>query len=127
MTELKILVVDDSLYARDGLCSIIKTQPDMSIIGTVDEGWRAVEAAEELRPNIVIVNIAMNPAEGIETTRRLRHRFPAIGILCLSTHPIHKENAISAGASGYMLKDCRCDELLGAIRSIAQKMVASHI
>lgn len=118
--NIRILLVDNHKILRDGICSILKGYPDMEVIGEAANGITALRLAEELSPDIVIMDISMPDLNGIDATRRIIAKHRKIKVIALSMH--HDKQFISeifkAGASGYLLKDCAFDELEHAVRIV---------
>lgn len=116
----RILLADDHPIFREGLVALIEKVPGMKVVRETNEGLQAVNAARELRPDVVVMDLTMPGMNGIEATRRIREEIPETKILCLSVHT--QKRFISAvldmGASGYLPKDCAFEELVGAIRTV---------
>ena len=117
---MRIVVADDHKIVRDGLQSLLEKQPDMEVVGEADNGRTAVSLAQELSPDIVILDIAMPELNGIEATRQLTLKNPKVKVLALSMHSDRRFVAqmFRSGASGYLLKDCAFEELVAAIRAV---------
>ncbi len=118
----KILIVDDHKIMRSGLRQLLENEEGMEIIAEADNGRDAVRSSGELKPDIVIMDVAMPDMNGIEATRRISAAHPGTRILALS---MHKEKRLifemfDAGAKGYLLKECAFDEVMGAIRALRQ-------
>jgi two-component system response regulator NreC len=119
---IKILLVDDHTIVRQGLKLIISAQPDLEVVGEAANGREAVEMGEKLRPDMVLMDVAMPELNGIEATRRLISANARIKVLVLSMHKeaVYVREILKAGARGYILKDAIDTELLNAIRSVAK-------
>jgi two-component system response regulator NreC len=118
---IQILIADDHLLMRQGILALIQNQPDMKVIAEAEDGQSAVELAAELSPQVVLMDITMPILSGIEATRRILAANGSIKVIALSVH-IQKHfvlEMLSAGASGYVLKDCAEKEVIKAIRSVA--------
>jgi DNA-binding NarL/FixJ family response regulator len=118
---IRVLLADDHEVLRDGLVALIERQADMQIVATVGSGRSAVQLAGQLRPDVVVMDIAMPDLNGIDATRRLTSGPNPIKVLCLS---MHKEQSLigsmlRAGAAGYLVKNCAGRELVDAIRTVA--------
>jgi DNA-binding NarL/FixJ family response regulator len=119
--SIKVLLVDDHAIIREGLRSLLEKQPDMEVIADTDDGRKAIELVRELLPNIVIIDISMPGLNGIEATRQITAEFPQIKVIALSIHSKRRfvADMLSAGATGYILKECLFDELVQAIKAVA--------
>lgn len=118
--NISILLVDDHKILRDGLNVLIGEQKDMSIAGEAENGHIAVRLAQKLKPDIVIMDIAMPELNGIEATKSITENNDKIKILILSMTADKRSiiRALRAGASGYILKTCASKDLINAIRTI---------
>lgn len=117
-----VMIVDDHQIVRDGLKAILHHEEGIGVIAEADNGRTALRLVDELKPEIVIMDIAMPDMNGIEATRRISSEHPEIKVLILSMH--HDKRMVievfNAGARGYLLKECASDELLRAIRTLLQ-------
>jgi len=121
MTDpLRVLVVDDQALVRDGFCVILDAQPDMAVVGEAGDGEQAISAAVRLCPDVVLMDVRMPRLNGIEATARITAETSA-RVLVLTTFDLDEYvyDALHAGASGFLLKDMRRAELVGAVRTIA--------
>ena len=119
---LKILIVDDSAAVRDSLCSILSPHADFKIVGEAEDGLDAIDKANYLHPDVILIDAQMPGMDGAEATRHIKGRFPKIRILLLTVHTSYIEEAVAAGADGYLMKDCGREELCRAIREVGQKV-----
>lgn len=119
MGKLRVLIVDDCPVARDGLDSLLKTTPTIDIIGMAASGLEAISQVTELHPDVVLVDAQMPSLDGVETTRRIKERWPAVKVLFLTVHSSYIEAARAAGADGHLMKDCTLQELIGAIAEVS--------
>ena len=119
---IRILLADDHSLVRQGFRAILSTQPDMQIVGEAGNGREAVELAEQLKPDVVVMDVAMPELNGIEATRRLIETTPRIRVLALSMHKdsVYVREILRAGARGYLLKDSIDADLLAAVRAVAR-------
>jgi DNA-binding NarL/FixJ family response regulator len=119
--NIKVLLVDDHAIIREGLRSLLEKQPEMEVIADTDDGRKARELVRKLSPNIVIMDITMPGLNGIEATRQITTEFPDVKVIALSIHSKRRYVAdmLSAGATGYILKECLFDELVQAIKAVA--------
>lgn len=119
--SIRVLVVDDHTIVKDGLCALLKEETAVEVIGDAADGRTAVRLAEELAPDVVLMDVALPGLNGIEATRQITERRPGIRVLALSMYADgnYISEMLKAGASGYLLKDCEFDELSRAIRTVA--------
>lgn len=116
-----MLVVDDHDLVRDGLTALIGTAPDLTVVGGATDGYEALALARRVRPDVVLMDVAMPGPDGLATTARLLAELPSTRVLVLSaTHdPAVRGQAIAAGAHAFLPKHTAPDVLLGAIRTAA--------
>jgi two-component system response regulator NreC len=121
MKKICVLVVDDHSVVRLGLRTLLESEPDMVVAGQAANGAEAVAIAQELRPDVVVMDISMPEMDGLEATRRIRAVCPATHVLILTVHAQERYlfPVLKAGASGYVLKSTVDTELVSAIRTVA--------
>jgi DNA-binding NarL/FixJ family response regulator len=121
----KIILVDDHKIVRDGLRSLIEKQADLEVVAEANNGRAAVQLAEELTPDLVIMDIGMPDLNGIEATRMVLKASPRTRVIALSMHSDKRYvvRALKAGAYGYLLKDCAFDEVARAIQTVLQNRI----
>jgi two-component system, NarL family, response regulator NreC len=121
MPKLRILLADDHETVREGLKTILNSQSDMEVVGAAVDGRTALEQAAALRPDIIVLDVSMPDTNGLQATEALRQCCPGVKVLMLTRHSDdgYVQQLIRAGASGYVLKQSRATELLGAIRAVA--------
>ena len=121
MKRIRILVVDDHALIRHGLSALLRSQSDFTIAGEAADGEEAVAAALKLKPDLVIMDLSMPVLDGVEATRRIRETLPTARILLLTTFGTSADvtRALRYGASGALVKDTDDDELLAAVRTVA--------
>jgi DNA-binding NarL/FixJ family response regulator len=119
---MRILICDDQKITSDGLELMLNLEPDMDVIGVAANGAEAVEMAETLQPDIVLMDLKMPIMNGIEATRHIHQHYPDIAILVLTTYDDDEWvfDAIRAGAKGYLLKDTPRVDLIKAVRGTVQ-------
>jgi two-component system response regulator NreC len=125
MNPITILLVDDHDVVRTGLRSFLNTQQDVQVVAEARNGEEALQRAEEVKPDIVIMDITMPGMDGLEATRKLKARNPDCLVLALTVHEDKQYfmEMLSAGASGYITKQAAADDLVAAIRSVAAGQV----
>jgi len=122
MDKIRILVVDDHAIMRDGIRALLGLHNDIEIVGEASEGTEAIEEAEELAPDVIVMDIAMPRMDGLEATRRIKKKNPTVKVLVLTQYD-NKEYilaAIKAGVAGYVPKKALGAELVSAIRTVHQ-------
>jgi DNA-binding NarL/FixJ family response regulator len=119
--SVRILLADDQELMRMGFRMVIDSQADLAIVGEAVNGQRAIEAAAELSPDVVLMDVRMPELDGIEATRRIVEADGRTRIIVLTTFDLdeYAYAALRAGASGFLLKDAPPAELLAAIRAVA--------
>jgi DNA-binding NarL/FixJ family response regulator len=118
---IRVLIADDQALVRDGFGMILDAQEDIEVVAEAEDGARAVDLARELRPDVVLMDIRMPGVDGIEATRRLVAGGDAPRVLMLTTFDQNEYvyEAMKSGASGFLLKDVRREELVNAVRVVA--------
>jgi DNA-binding NarL/FixJ family response regulator len=119
-----VLVVDDHAVVRRGLLAFLDSEPHLEVVGEAEGGAQALELLARLasrgqQPHVVVMDLQMEPLDGIESTRQIRSRYPEVEVVALTSfgeeERVHA--ALEAGASGYLLKDSDADEVSAAIRA----------
>jgi DNA-binding NarL/FixJ family response regulator len=120
--KIRILLADDHAVVRQGFKLIINQEPDMEVVGEASDGADAVKLTQQLRPDVVIMDIAMPKLNGVEATRRIVENNPDSKVVILSMHKdaVYVRETLRSGAKGYLVKDSIDHDLLRAIRAIAQ-------
>ncbi len=118
---IRILLADDHQIVREGLAALLDGQPGIEVVGFALDGREAVKLAEELSPDLLLMDVAMPGMNGVEATRQLASQLPQVKVLCLSMHVERRfvSAVLEAGAAGYLLKDCAREELAEAIRQVS--------
>jgi two-component system response regulator NreC len=121
MGKLRVFVADDHAVLRAGLKALVNVQPDMEIVGEADNGRTTHERAKELMPDVVLMDISMPELSGVQATELLRQECPSIKILILTAYKDkgYLDRLLKIGASGYVLKLSAAEELIEAIRTVA--------
>ncbi len=122
MKQLRILLVDDHHVVRLGLRSLLNGEPDLEVIAEAGSANRAIQLARQLQPDVVLMDIRLPDKSGIEACREINRTHPHIHILMLTSYADDNmvTEAISAGATGYVLKQLSTDDLLQAVRTVGQ-------
>lgn len=119
--RIRVVVCDDHELVRLGIRRLLEAESDIEIVGDAADATSAVAAVEELRPDVVVMDVRMPGSSGIEACREIRSRFPATRVLMLTSFADDEAlfASIMAGASGYVLKRIRGGELVGGVREVA--------
>ena len=122
--KLKILIVDDHAIVRDGLAAILKFQKDMTVVGEADDGQSAIQKAQELHPDVILMDLMMPNMNGADATAAIKQILPNTQILLLTSYGTSSDlsRAFKNGATGAITKSLPKEELLAAIRNVANGM-----
>ena len=120
--RLRVLIAEDQAIVRDGLAALVGYQADFEVAAWAADGTDAVRLFRELRPDVVLMDLRMPRMGGVEAIEAIRSADPQARILVLTTYDGDEEiyRVLQAGACGYLLKDASTEELIGAIRTVAQ-------
>jgi DNA-binding NarL/FixJ family response regulator len=120
--KITVLLVDDHSLVRRGFRRILEDEPDLSVVGEAGDGASAIKLADDLRPQVIVMDCAMPGMNGLEATRQILGKHPEARVLMLSMHPEETlvRQALEAGARGYVLKNAVDLELSTAIRRVAK-------
>ena len=118
--RIRIVLADDHTLLRDGIRSLLEDQPDMVVIGEAEDGRGVVQLTADLKPDVVLMDIAMPLLNGLEATRQIKRDRPQARVLVLTMHDNEEyvRQVLLAGASGYVLKRAAASELVAAIRAV---------
>ena len=118
----RVLLADDQELVRNGFRLILELEPDLEVVGEAADGREAVRLARDLEPDVVVMDVRMPELDGIEATRRLHGAGSSARVLILTTFDLNEYvyGALRAGASGFLLKDAPSDQLVAAIRTVAE-------
>jgi DNA-binding NarL/FixJ family response regulator len=121
MTKIRVFVTDDHALVRMGLITLLQMENDLDVVGEAEDGRTAIKKIQQLKPDVVVMDLMMPGMDGIETTRQLQDLLPSAKTLILTTSSSSTDisNALQSGASGAILKSAANAELLSAIRAIA--------
>jgi len=122
MSPIRVLIADDHTILRDGIRLLLSAQPDIQVVGEAVDGRDAVAKARDLKPDLILMDIAMPRLNGLEATRQILQENPDIAVLVLTMHDSQEYvvQILEAGAAGYVLKKAASSELVSAIRAVAQ-------
>jgi DNA-binding NarL/FixJ family response regulator len=123
MSKLRILIADDHEIVRTGVRSLLESEPDCEICGEAVTGLQAVTLAQQLQPDVVILDVTMPDLDGLEATRKIREIAPGVQILILSMHESEElvREVLNAGAHGYILKSDAGRELIVAMQALRKR------
>jgi DNA-binding NarL/FixJ family response regulator len=119
---IRLVIADDHPVVRDGLCAMLDTQSDIEVVGEATTGAEALDMVRSLRPDLVLMDLQMPELDGASATRRIRAEHEEVQVLVLTTYDTDADisRAVEAGATGYLLKDARREELFNAVRLAAR-------
>jgi DNA-binding NarL/FixJ family response regulator len=126
MTPVRVLAADDQRVVREGLAMLLGLLPDVEVVGTAADGEEVLALAAELRPDVILMDLRMPRMDGVEATRRLRERDPAVKVVVLTTYADDRSvlDALRAGALGYLTKDAGAAEIQQALHRVADGQAA---
>jgi DNA-binding NarL/FixJ family response regulator len=118
--RIRVLAVDDQRVVREGLAMLLGLLPDVEVVGTAANGEEALAKADELRPDVILMDLRMPRMDGVEATSRLRASHPEIKVVVLTTYADDRSvlDALRAGALGYLTKDAGGDEIRQALQRV---------
>ena len=118
--KARVLLVDDHALLRTGVANIINQEPDLHVVAEAENGVDALNAYEQHRPDVTLLDLRMPVMEGVEVVRQIRERDPRARVIILTTYDTDDEisQALKAGAKAYVLKDISADNLVGCIRDV---------
>ncbi|HLA07115.1 MAG TPA: response regulator transcription factor [Anaerolineales bacterium] len=118
MEKARVLLADDHALFREGLAGIIASQPDMEVVGEANDGLEAFVKAQELKPDLILMDVQMPGMDGLEATRQIKHAIPESIIIVLTVRDDDEMlfEALRNGAQGYLLKDIHSKEMLAMLR-----------
>jgi NarL family two-component system response regulator LiaR len=120
MDRIRILLVDDHVVLRQGTRQLLENEQDMGVIGEAGDGEEAVRLACELKPDVIVMDVAMPKLSGVEATKQIKELIPSAIVLVLTGYDYDEYilSLLEAGAAGYLLKDVSGDDLISAIRAV---------
>ncbi len=115
---IRVLIVDDHAVVREGLRSFLELQEGIEVAGEAGDGAEAIDAAQRMRPDVILMDLVMPRLDGVDAMRELRHRLPETRVIVLTSFAEHERllPAIQAGAAGFLLKNVEPQELARAVR-----------
>ena len=119
--SIRVLLCDDHQIVRQGLHTLLDRNPEMEVIGEAGDGRSVLRMAEELSPDVIVMDVSMPNLNGVEATHQIITRNPDMKVIALSAYSDKRFilSMMKAGASGYLVKDCAFDELIDAIRAVS--------
>ena len=125
---IRVFIADDHAIVRKGIAAVLEIVPDIDVVGEAENGRDAVYRVEQIRPDVILMDLVMPEMDGIEAIRRIKDRQPEARILVLTTFAGEDKifPAVKAGALGYHLKDSRPEELVQAIRQVHRGESSLH-
>jgi DNA-binding NarL/FixJ family response regulator len=128
---IKVLLAEDHTVVRQGLRRVLEAEPDLSVIGETDDGLKVADAADLLKPHVVLLDLGLPGLHGLEAIRQIARRTPAVHVLVLSMHAREEYvlGALRNGAAGYLVKGADSAEVVTAIRRVAsgQRYVSADV
>jgi len=118
MEPIRILLIDDHNVVRSGLGRMLGLEEDMSVVGEAANSEEALHMINIVSPDIILMDIKMPGMDGVRLTKEVKERLPACNIIMFTLHGDYLTQAIEAGASGYLLKDIKREDLVRAIRKV---------
>ena len=120
MARIRILLAEDHIVVRQGTRQLLERETDLEVIGEASDGEEAIRLTSQLKPDVVIMDVAMPKLSGIEATKQIKELSPSAIVLVLTGYDYDEYifSLLEAGAAGYLLKDVSGDELIGAIRAV---------
>jgi DNA-binding NarL/FixJ family response regulator len=117
---IRVLIVDDHPLLRKGVGQLIDQEKDLAVVGEAEDAHKAITAIESTRPDVALIDITLNGANGIELVKDIKARFPKLKMLMLSMHDesVYAPRALRAGASGYIMKQEGAEKVLTALRKV---------
>lgn len=125
---IRVMIVDDHGIVREGLAAVIRTDPELTLVASLESGQEALDQYEQHAPDVVLLDLRMPTMDGLTTLERLKRRHPSSRVLMLSSHAGDDAiaKALAAGALGYVLKTMSVTDILASIHAAKRGRVAPH-
>lgn len=119
--QIRVLLVDDHAFVRSGVKAILESEDGIDVVGEAGSGLEAIEKVDLIKPDLIVMDVNMPDLDGIETTKRIKEKYPSISIIVLTVNDeeLFLIEAVRAGAASYLLKDSSSDQLINSIRAVA--------
>jgi two-component system response regulator NreC len=126
--RIRLLIADDHTIVRSGVRLLLEAEPDIEVVGEAIDGFEALALAEQLQPDVILMDVGMPGMDGLEATRQIKARWPHISVLVLTMHRQDEYffEMLKAGASGYVLKGAETGDLLSAVRVVSGGEIFLH-
>ena len=120
--QIRVLLVDDHAFVRSGVKAILEFEDGIDVVGEAGSGLEAIEKAESIKPDLIVMDVNMPDLDGIEATRRIKQKHPSISVIILTVNDeeLFLIEAVRAGAASFLLKDSSSDQLISSIRAVAE-------
>ena len=112
---VRILIVDDHLYSRNGLRALLTTLAHVKVVGEASDGREAVRLTEEAHPDVILMDVQMPVMNGLEATRYVKRRWPDVRVVMLTMYSTCQKEALAAGADAFLIKGCPVEQMCAAI------------
>jgi DNA-binding NarL/FixJ family response regulator len=116
--QVRVLIADDRSRSREGLRALLATSTEITVVGEAANGQEALRLVDEYHPDVVLMDARMPVMDGLEATRRIKSKCPAVQVIILTLYNAYRPNALAAGASAFLIKGGPSEELLETIRLV---------
>ncbi len=113
--RIRVIVVDNSIHARHGLCAVLASQPGMDIVGEASDGLEALALVEAKQPEVALVDVRMPVMNGMQAARAIKERWPKVRVVLISMCADYQAGALESGADAFLVKGCPAEDLVTAI------------
>jgi DNA-binding NarL/FixJ family response regulator len=131
MKKIRLLVVEDNRFLREGLTAMIREQPDLKVIAAFGDCTKALQSLSNSKPNVMLLDLGLRNQNSLQVVKTVRKNFPNVGIVIMDLIPLESDvlDFVKAGVSGFILKDATTDDFLKTIRSVASgdKVLPQHL